>query len=298
MAGALLGVLLISFFPLPVAPAQEKKTAEEELKAENVSVPSTDGYNVFACIRKPEGDGPFPAIVVVHGGLGEAGRNALRSNLLGVGTPVMEEMYKAGYVVVMSDFRRHEFGGREIDDVAAVFAHVEGLPYVKKGAVGLYGASRGGYVALMAATRVKPAAVVVCAPPVVLEDVFRNIPAAPPPAGAKPSPRAEIGRELIEKLGGTTETAPDKYRALSVLTHAAKINSPVLIIQGAADPLADGAKLLKQEMDRLEKPCELALYPDQPHGFYWGLVRAGGVSAATREALARTIAFFGASVKK
>jgi dipeptidyl aminopeptidase/acylaminoacyl peptidase len=108
----------------------------------------------------------------------------------------------------------------------------------------------------------------------------------------KPSPRLEIGQELIERFGGTAQTFPEKYKELSVTTHAGRISCPVLIIQGTGDQLLTGAKLLKSEMDRLGKPCELALYPDQPHGFYWGLVRAGGITQATKDALAKTISFF------
>ena len=285
---AALGCLLLA----PVAPAQDKKAPEPELTAEDIEVPSADGYDVYACIRKPDGNGPFPAIIVVHGGLGDRGRNALRSNLLGVGTPVMDSMYKAGYVVIMTDFRRHDFGGREIDDVASVFNYVTTLPYVDKQRIGLYGASHGGYLALMMATRVRPAAAVVCAPVVDLIDEFRQLPASPATPPIRPSARREIALELADTLGGTAAVAPEKYRALSVLTRVDAISCPVLIIQGTADQLLPGAKLLKQEMDHAGKPCELALYPDQPHGFYWGLVRVGGVSQATKDALAKTLDFF------
>jgi dipeptidyl aminopeptidase/acylaminoacyl peptidase len=268
------------------------------LQAEDIQVPSEDGYSVYACIRKPDGNGPFPAIIVVHGGLGDAGRNPLRSNLLGVGTPVMDAMYKAGYVVVMTDFRRHDFGGKEIADVAAVFNYVLTLPYVDKTKVGLYGASHGGYIALMAATRVKPAAVVACAPVVDLLEEFRSLPPPPATPPIRPSARREIALELIDKLGGTPDTVPEKYRALSVLTHVDQISCPVLIIQGTTDQLLSGSKILKAEMDRAGKSCELALFPDQPHGFYWGLIRAGGVTQATRDALARTLSFFDTQLRK
>ena len=293
VGAALLGV----FASAPVIVAQEKRGAEEELKAEDIQVPSEDGYSVYACIRRPEGNGPFPAIIVVHGGLGEASHNALRSNLVGVGTPVTDAMYKAGYVVVMTDFRRHAFGGREIDDVVAVFDHVQTLPYVNKTKVALYGASHGGYIALMAATRVKPAAVVACAPVVDLLEEFRRLPPPPATPPIRPSARREIALELIDKLGGTPDTVPEKYRALSILAHVDQISCPVLIIQGTADPLVSGAKILKAEMDRAGKSCELALFTDQPHGFYWGLVRAGGVSQATRDALARTLSFLDSQLR-
>jgi dipeptidyl aminopeptidase/acylaminoacyl peptidase len=291
-------VTLGCFLWAPLASAQEKKAPEEELKAEDIQVPSVDGFSVYACIRKPDGDGPFPAIIVVHGGLGEQGRNALRSNLLGVGTPVMEAMYKAGYVVVMSDFRRHDFGGKEIDDVAAVFNHVLTLPYVDKTQVGIYGASHGGYIALMVATRVRPAAAVACAPVVDVLDEFRRMPAPPATPPIKPSARREIALELADKLGGTPDTVPERYQALSILTRVDQISCPVLVIQGTGDQLLSGSKLLKAEMDRAGKPCELALYPDQPHGFYWGLVRVGGVNQATRDALAKTLSFFGQYLRK
>jgi dipeptidyl aminopeptidase/acylaminoacyl peptidase len=293
---AVFGVLLA----LPAStPAQEKKAApEEEPKAEDLLVPSVAGYNVYACLRRPEGDGPYPAVIVVHGGLGEASRRALRSNLLGVGTPVMDEMFKAGYVVVMTDFRRHDFGGKEIDDVVAVFNYVAGLPYVDKGRIGIYGASHGGYIALMASTLVKPAAVVACAPVVDLVEEFRNVPAPPETPPAKPSARLEFARELVERFGGPPQNVPHKYEELSILTYAGKISCPVLVIQGTSDQLLAGSKLLKEEMDRQGKSCELALYPDQPHGFYWGLVRAGGVTQATKDALTKALSFLDQHLRK
>lgn len=301
---AMFGLLLLLAVPAPAqdkkaAPEEEKRPApEEEPKAEDLLVPSVDGYNVFACLRRPDGDGPFAAVIVVHGGLGEASRRALRSNLLGVGTPVMDELFKAGYVVVMTDFRRHDFGGKEIDDVVAVYNYVAELPYVDKGRIAIYGASHGAYIALMAATQVKPAGVVACAPVVDMVEEFRNVPAPGETPPAKQSARLEFARELVERFGGPPQNVPHKYEELSVLPHVGKIMCPVLVIQGTSDQLLAGAKLLKQEMDRQGKSCELALYPDQQHGFYWGLVRAGGVTQATKDALTKTLSFLDEHLRK
>ena len=40
------------------------------------------GKTSYAAVRKPPGRGPFPAVVFLHGGLGQSSMNKLRENAL------------------------------------------------------------------------------------------------------------------------------------------------------------------------------------------------------------------------
>jgi carboxymethylenebutenolidase len=62
---------------------------------------------------------------------------------------------------------------------------------------------------------------------------------------------------------------PDELHPKTVLDLVADIKVPVLGLYGAADasiPVADVEKM-QGELKRLNKPCEIVLYPDTPHGF-------------------------------
>ncbi|HYM01563.1 MAG TPA: dienelactone hydrolase family protein [Stellaceae bacterium] len=67
-------------------------------------------------------------------------------------------------------------------------------------------------------------------------------------------------------LGGK----PDPLRPKSVLEQANDVKVPVLGLYGGADqgiPLADIEKM-RDELKAAQKPCEIVIYPDTPHGFH------------------------------
>ena len=63
-------ILICTLTVLEAAPAAERET-------QTLYVRSYDGAYIPVAVSKPAGDGPFPAILFIHGGVGGSGPKAL-----------------------------------------------------------------------------------------------------------------------------------------------------------------------------------------------------------------------------
>src|SRR6201982_273652 len=114
---------------------------------------------VPAELLKPDGPGPFPAVVIMHDCSGLGPRSS------GAPGRWAKELVGRGYVVLMPDSfttRGHPDGvctdgsrgrddvspGRRMRDAYAALAHLRALPYVDGAHVGLMGGSHGGSTTL------------------------------------------------------------------------------------------------------------------------------------------------------
>src|SRR5512133_4272403 len=72
-----------------------------------MQVKARDGANLAAYVRKPDGPGPFPVVVLIHGGAGSVGT----TNELGrrLASPTAD-LVAAGWVVFSADFRAQADG--------------------------------------------------------------------------------------------------------------------------------------------------------------------------------------------
>ena len=69
-------------------------------------IKAKDGLYIAAAVRKPKGDGPFPAIILFHGAPGGRGMDQLVGWSRGDhGGPVWERFLQEGYVVAVADYR-------------------------------------------------------------------------------------------------------------------------------------------------------------------------------------------------
>ncbi len=110
---------------------------------ERVAYSSGDS-SLRGSLCKPKGQGPFPAVIYNHGGLGHI--------IGGAPDETCAALAKAGFVG-FSPIRRQTrplFG--HMDDVNAGIDYVKRLPYVAPGRLGLMGFSRGAMLAFNAAT--------------------------------------------------------------------------------------------------------------------------------------------------
>lgn len=131
------------------------------LALEKVSFPSGDGTSITGWMQKPSGEGPFPAVVALHGCGGLWSRSgALNPRHADWG----DRLQAAGYVVLFPDsFRSRGFesvcntldrsitpAGRARDAFGAA-DWLASQPFVAKNRIGLLGWSNGGSTALHAA---------------------------------------------------------------------------------------------------------------------------------------------------
>ncbi len=229
---------------------------EEVSPLQVITVKSRDDEEVTAVLRKPPGDGPFPAVVFLHGGLRKLPLERLRGAAMTSHTST--RYLAAGYVTVRPTFRdRREDPQtpKALWDCIAVAEHVRNLPYVDPGSVVAFGGSGGGSLALELAGEVDLAAVVGGEPATCL---FTGLHTRGAP-NSHPWLYEDPKRYYTPKVKELTRA---KLR---------KIRCPVLIVHCDRHPINIlNNELIIPEMKALGKPISTTLYPGSRHGFYFG----------------------------
>jgi len=227
-------------------------------------------------LARPEGDGPFPALVFVHGGGWRGGHRAgYRGEIV--------EAAKRGYVAVTVTYRLTEADAEgkakfpfpaQVHDVkcAVRWLRANAAKYhVDPERIGATGGSAGGHLSLMlgltdASARLegdgghadqssRVQAVVNYFGPTDMIDLSRTSP------GAKPI--------VASFLGGAPQDARETYLAASPTTYVSQDDPPVLTLHGADDRLVppDQARLLDRKMRAAGASHTLVLLEGQVHGF-------------------------------
>ncbi len=122
-----------------------------------VTYKSFDGLEIPALLYVPRDipDGErLPAIVIVHGGpTGQFFRmfDPFAQFLVDQGFVVLEPNIRGstGYGVEFRDMNRYDWGGADLEDVAAGAEYLKSLPFVDPDRLGVFGGSYGGYMTLM-----------------------------------------------------------------------------------------------------------------------------------------------------
>ncbi|WP_215456177.1 S9 family peptidase [Streptomyces sp. ATCC 21386] len=229
-----------------------------------------DGLTISGIMNIPEGEGPFPALVLAHGYIDPAvyttGRGLAREQDL---------LAREGYVVLHTDYRNHAGSDDDPDndvnlrlgyteDVigAALALRDSGRPEIDTDRLGLLGRSMGGgvvYNTLVVAPGLFDAAVVfapVSSRPAENIDHFQR-------PGDDP-----IVAE-IEAAHGTPASNPAFWREVSPLTYVDRVTEPLLIHHGTADdtcPLA-WSERTRAEFAAAGKDVRLIKYSGEGHTF-------------------------------
>ncbi len=172
---------------------------------------------------KPAGEGPWPAIVFIHGHqeIRIGGEAFVKWGRL-------RRMARRGYVAASvsqpgygnSDGPPDFCGPFTQNAVLQAIAFLREKPFVKADKVGLIGVSRGAIVASMVATQdPKLAAVVLLAGTYDLEEAYPKI----------------YLQGIIRNIDFETGGSAAAFRARSAIHHAKKIKSPLLILHGEND---------------------------------------------------------------
>ncbi len=172
---------------------------------------------------KPAGDGPYPALLLIHGHqeqVRNGGEAFVKTGRLGI-------LARQGYVAASLSQPGYgnsdgppDYCGPVTQDAALVaLDFLRKQPFVNPNKVALYGYSRGAIVASMVATRdPKLAAVVLGAG---AYDFFSWY----------PTPLRGIDANIRQETG----TSAEAFRARSAIYHVEKIKTPVLLLHGAQD---------------------------------------------------------------
>ena len=224
-------------------------------------IKSKDGVYVAAAIRKPKGDGPFPAIIMFHGAPGGRGMEQLSGWSRGAtGGPVWERFLQEGYVVAVADYRGGDWNtsnvpstgaqATAIDDGLAVIEYVRTLPYVDGSRMHLYGVSLGGNLVLYLVSKVPTIRAAVLGAPAPLWFLGMKLPQGGPGAASStepPTPDPRISRANI-----------------------APIQTPLLILVGTEDRLQTLDATLHDLLTKAGKSVRMEVYEHGYHDFCLG----------------------------
>jgi len=241
---------------------------------------SKDGWEIQGVLTVPDGSGPFPLVVNVHGGPvaawqdGWIGKDTYAALLVARGFAVLRPNPRgsSGRGQAFAEAVVRDVGGADVDDVLAGVAAMVDRGVTEPGRIGITGNSYGGYMA----------AWVPC-----WSDVFA--------AAVSRSPVTDlVAQHLTTNLGDFDEIfvggdpfdPESAYTTRSPLTHHQRIRTPMLFTAGAHDLATPASQAQMLHRALLEKgvPTQLAVYPEEGHG-----VRAPDALA---DQIARMIAWF------
>lgn len=248
---------------------REKLPREVLAPMQPVRYASTDGLEIPAYLTLPKGLPPrnLPAVIVPHGGPWARdtwGYDAWAQFLANRGYAVLQPNFRGstGYGKKFLDAGNRQWGEKMQDDITAGARYLiaKGVADAKR--VGIMGGSYGGYATLagVAFTPDLYGAAVAIVGPSNLMTLLESIP-----------PYWESARALFHHRMGdpTTPQGRAQLERQSPLNAAARIRTPLLVIQGANDP-----RVKKAESDQIVvalrdhgAAVEYLVAPDEGHGF-------------------------------
>lgn len=280
-------LLIAAGWQATVSIAQENAVAEAPATAaapkiileEGLVYSTPDGQELKLDLARPEGDGPFPAIVFIHGGgwyLGD--RSSYRDSI--------EEAAKRGYVAATVSYRLMKFDAKQKETTTAtprfpaqvhdVKAAVRWLRanaakyHVDPDHIGATGASAGGHLSLMLGLTDADAKLEGDGGNADQSSRVQAVVNVFGPTEMASAQRKSTLHWLFRLfLNGTPDEAAEAYKAASPVTHVTSDDPPVLTIQGDLDPIVpvDQATKLDAAMKSAGAIHTLNLYEGQKHGF-------------------------------
>jgi dipeptidyl aminopeptidase/acylaminoacyl peptidase len=230
---------------------------------------SSDGLEIPAYLTLPKGMAAknLPVIIFPHGGpwaRDTYGFNAYHQFLANRGYAVLSPNFRAstGYGKQFTDAGNGEWGRKMQDDLTwgVKYLVAQGIADPKR--VGIMGGSYGGYATLAGVTFTPDlyAAGVAIVAPSNLMTLLNTIP-----------PYWEaIRQQFYRRMGDpSTEAGKAELARMSPLSAAAKIKTPLMVVQGANDPRvnkAEADQIVVALRDR-NYPVQYLCAPDEGHGF-------------------------------
>jgi len=222
----------------------------------------------YAAMRKPPGEGPFPAVIFLHGGLGQSNMSQLSRGLMD--QPTHARFLAWGYVTVNATRRAIDHDPLDrgvVEDTLAIIDRVRQIPEVDPESIVLYGGSGGGTLALEIASAGDQIAAIAAGEPatIIYMGMFN---------------RSHVDRDAGGQVAGDRRDDVMAAKPHELYTDELKqrtrekikgIDCPVLILHGDQHPLTKfNLELFIPELKALDKEVTLKVYPGENHGFYWG----------------------------
>lgn len=223
---------------------------------------SFDGLEVPYFMMKPNGDGPFPTIFVIHGGPEGQSRSGFSNRL--------QLLYSMGYMIIIPNIRGSNGYGRKylaLDDIELRLDSIKDInelaqhlimnnDYVDGNKLIIYGGSYGGFAVL--STMVEyPNTFQIGIDIVGISNFVTFL-----------ENTADWRRRLREVEYGFLERDREFLESISPSNKIENVKSPILIIQGDNDervPLSESIQMY-EKLKEQNIPTQLLRFEDEGHG--------------------------------
>jgi dienelactone hydrolase len=266
-----------------------------------------DGAYVPAVIQRPAGEGPFPAVMVMHGGSGGLGWAFLAEDLRRKGF-LFARLLEEGYLVCYTEGRREvedaygtdHPGPLDYEDVAEVFGYLGRLPDVDASRIGTFGVSHGGELQMKLLTQLGggPAAAVPTEP-AVIEYLSLQHHGGSEDAGQDWTPEDSSGprsEELLQYRRHVEDGELDFERAWERIQRV-PADVPILVLGRDDDHLQGLFNKLHELLERAGKRAEWDTFDHPEHYYQWGNEDGSPPDAIQEATLARIVGFLNANVR-
>ncbi len=249
--------------------SREKIDRKSLAEMKPITYKSSDGLEIPAYLTLPKGVPAknLPLVVFPHGGPWARdgwGYATFAQFLANRGYAVLQPNFRGstGYGKKFIDAGNKQWGDKMQDDITWGVKHLVGQGIADPKRIGIMGGSYGGYATLAGVTYTPDlyaAAVAIVAP----SNLITLLEAIPPYWEG-------FRKTFYERMGDpNTEEGKAQLMRQSPLTHAGKIKTPLLVVQGANDP-----RVNKRESDQIvialrdrNYPVEYLVADDEGHGF-------------------------------
>lgn len=264
-----------------------------------------DGNFIAAYLRKPKGDGPFPIVVVLHGG----GVSPKGTYSMGRSNPLTTAFIAEGWAVLAIDFRETAVplarpGGAivfpalspiEWHDAIAATEDARSLSFTDSRRIAVIAGSHGAYVMSRVISRADIQAGVLCSPAIF--DFIELSRAIDKDVEAIDHIKDKIA-EAEQHYGAKMEVVagnPKCYGYETPMTEVAQVRCPVLIINGRNDTSSPVIvmEVYRDKLRSLGKTVKFFFPDDAPHGFYFGNPKH--LHPQTDDAITHAVDFIGRS---
>ncbi|MCG6158288.1 alpha/beta hydrolase [Rubinisphaera margarita] len=254
-------------------------TLAEITVEENIIYGTGGGQELMLDLARPDGEGPFPAIVFIHGGGWHGGS---RKGYI----PAIKEAARRGYVAVTITYRLMTFDQtkKETTTAAPIFpAQIEdakaAVRWVRAKAekyqvdpdrIGVTGGSAGGHLSLLVGlSDDKDGLEGSGGNPQQSSRVQAVVNVYGPTEMARCYETSSVDWIFRLFMGGTPEEVSETYTKASPITYVSSDDPPVLTLQGDSDLLVpvEQARLLDEKMKAVGATHELIVFEGQGHGF-------------------------------
>ena len=223
---------------------------------------SFDGLEVPYFMMKPNGDGPFPTIFVIHGGPEGQSRSGFSNRL--------QLLYSMGYMIIIPNIRGSNGYGRKylaLDDIELRLDSIKDInelaqhlimnnDYVDEKKLIIYGGSYGGFAVLSAMVEY-PDTFQIGIDIVGISNFVTFL-----------ENTADWRRRLREVEYGFLERDKEFLESISPSNKIENVKSPILIIQGDNDervPLSESIQMY-EKLKEQNIPTQLLRFEDEGHG--------------------------------